>query len=120
VIAERSNPTGFDDRWFRLLELPAGSMRSALGALSSQGEPRKPAWVPVWKFASDQEMREAERALDAIMAPSRKTELVVLTRDMIHFEGVWGLAHDAGDPIDRLSRLGISGLVASPLSSESS
>jgi hypothetical protein len=91
LAEERYNPSGLDDRLFRIRELPAGSVRSVLMTLVKLGEPSKPVWVPVWAFDSEGERREIDRAIDAVLARAGDTHLVVRSPDLEHFAGSWTL-----------------------------
>jgi hypothetical protein len=107
LIEERFNPTGLDHRLFRLRELPVGSVRSVLGLITQLGRPSKPVWVPVWKFATEVEKQEADRAIDVVLAEARATDLVVLSQDMEHFGGAWVVKEDQRGQTDWFGFLGI-------------
>jgi hypothetical protein len=107
LVEERHNPDGLDDRLFRLRELPVGSVQTVLRALSRLGEPSKPAWAPVWSFATETERREADRTIDMILAGARETGLAVLSRDMERFEGVWVIGEGQPSQIDWFDALKI-------------
>lgn len=108
LLAERFNPDGLDDCLFRLRELPPGSMQSVLGIISSLGEPLAPLWVPVWQFPNEEERQKADQAIDQVLTTARRTPIIVLTQDMIHFAGVWSAQGDLADRSDWFSSLGIS------------
>lgn len=107
LVEERHNPDGLDDRLFRLRELPVGSVQSVLRLLSRLGEPSKPVWAPVWRFATKTERHFADRAIDQVLAGARETGLAVLSQDMKQFEGVWVIGEDQPRRIDWFDALKI-------------
>lgn len=107
LLEERYNPDGLNDRLFRLRELPVGSVESVVKVLAELGEPANPVWLPVWKFASEAGQQKAERSIDAILAASRQTDLVILSRDLEHFEGIWVIGTIERSQADWFRRLRI-------------
>jgi hypothetical protein len=69
-------------RIFSLAPLPPHSFAEVVAACSVMGSPRWPVWVPIWRFATEQQRLVAEQAVDNVLAGARPPELVVAARDL--------------------------------------
>jgi hypothetical protein len=87
LLDEQSTADDLDDRWFRLSELPKGTVAGILAALRGLGEPANTLWVPRWRFEIETERAKVEQEIDRLLARRRRTDIVVRTRDMIDFAG---------------------------------
>ena len=108
LLAERLNPDGLDDRLFRVVELPEGSVAKILDAIHSLGDPVNVVWVPVWRFGSEEERVRADRELDCILSQRKETKLVIRSRDMATFLGCWQLERRSDQTSDWFSKLCIA------------
>jgi hypothetical protein len=79
-----------DDRLFRLAAVPASAVDDALDALSDHVDPpRSPVWVPLWKFHTPQAQQRADQQIESILRRAVATPIIVRSRDLIHFLGLW-------------------------------
>jgi hypothetical protein len=76
-------------RLFTLSELPGGAVAQVEALLQELGGPAGPLWVPVWSAAQEQQRRDVEGRLDALLTAARPTALFVATGDWLHFDGCW-------------------------------
>lgn len=74
LLAERYNPEGLDDRLFRVYELPQGSVRQILDALTPLGRPVNSVWVPMWSFASKEQEERVRQEVAFSLPLSRTSE----------------------------------------------
>jgi hypothetical protein len=107
LLDERMNEDEGDDRLFRLSELPRGSVAEALSAISILGQPAGPLWVPVWRFPDHAARLKAEERLQRIEAHKRPTGIIVLTRDLLAFQGCWQVQPNGRNPTDWFAELQI-------------
>jgi len=89
VVAERPAEDDVDDRVFAVATLPAGAMQELLPYLSFAGEPSKPVWIPRWQSSDEDEIRSANRAVEAMIHSATATGLLVRSPDFVRFLGVW-------------------------------
>lgn len=107
LLAERHNPSGLDDRLFRVCELPPGSITKIMDAIRSLGSPANAVWVPVWKFNSEEKRLQADQEINRILSQQKDTGLVIYSRDMITFLGCWHVDRARGEIQDWFVTLGI-------------
>ncbi len=89
LLDERPNEDDQDDRLFRLLEIPAGSVAATVAILRDLGMSTTPVWAPIWRFANPKQQQAAEDHLQTLRARARPMSLVICTRDVVHFLGCW-------------------------------
>ena len=106
ILAERYDPVDVDDRLFRLSEVPRGSVRHLLTQFRILGQPVNAVWSPVWSFTNDEDRLRCDQELKHILDLQRKTDVVILTKDMEHFLGCFQVPLDASQ-VDWFKALGI-------------
>ena len=108
LVEERATEDDLDDRFFRVSELPAGSVDEVLGVLRGLGSPTGPVWVPLWRFSSELERQSSEQHIGEIEAQARPTPLVIQTPDLQHFLGCTRLPPVEDKRTNQLPHPGIS------------
>jgi hypothetical protein len=106
LVAERPTEDDLDDRIFRATIVPTSAFQRLTDALAPIGPARRPVWVPLWQFPTQDARLRAEEAADACSGG----EPVVLIRsdDMKRFHGVWPIEAGAGETGNRLfEKLGL-------------
>lgn len=91
LIAERYNANDVDERIFKLSALPLGSVDKVIDLLSLLGGPLSRVWIPVWSFPSPEEQEIADNNVDAVLSLSTEMNLVLWTRNMEEFLGIWNV-----------------------------
>src|SRR5579871_5688409 len=87
LLGEQATPDDLDDRFFRLSELPGGTVSAIGAALRGLGEPTQSVWVPQWRFEKETERAGVDEEIQRLLGRRRQTGIVVRTPDMIHFAG---------------------------------
>ena len=107
-LAERYNPSGLDDRLYRLREVQKGTINTVVSRISALGSPLSSIWVPVWRFSSEREKELVDADIDELLENSRLTNVIVHSQDLSVFLGCWNLPQFPSDDTDWFSLLGIS------------
>lgn len=107
LVAERNHddttPTGL----FRLSELPVGSVGEVLAIIRPLGVPKRPVWIPIWKFSSQEEGETARRQIDFILDGRSPATSIVSSPDLFSFGGHWRIDPAEPAPADWFARLGV-------------
>ena len=91
LYAEKRSEEGLDDCLFTLSPAPEDTLRRLADVLAGdQGAPRK-HWIPLWQFSSEEAKRQAEEAVDTLIASLGPPEVVVRSGDLSRFDAVWVL-----------------------------
>ncbi len=53
------------------------------------GSRRRPAWIPIWHFDSEEQRLTVEQGLEHAFEHSQATQLLVRTHDMVKFQEAW-------------------------------
>jgi hypothetical protein len=89
VLAERYVDDDLDDRLFSLSDVPLDTVERMIAILAALGPPTQPVWVPNWQFRSEVLRLEAEQSLNTLLTNAVKTNLIIQSQDMIHFQAYW-------------------------------
>jgi hypothetical protein len=66
-----------DRRIVAVSALPSGTLARVEIALAPLGEPRRPIWVPLWRFDTPEQHASVERDLNALLEPGGPIEWVL-------------------------------------------
>ena len=89
--AEKRSEEGLDDCHFTLSPAPEDALRRLAEVWSGiRGAPRK-HWIPLWQFSSAEAKRQAEEAVDTLIATLGPPEVVGRSRDLSRLDAVWVL-----------------------------
>lgn len=78
---DASDEGGREIRIYRLAPLGPGSMERLTAVFAPGQEPRRPVWVPSWKFPSDAERSAVEGMTQEILDGAGPPELVLAASD---------------------------------------
>jgi hypothetical protein len=81
-------PTPGREREYTLRPLPAGSFERLAAIVGEHIEPHWPAWVPIWKFPSEEVQRDVERRVDAVLDQAGEPKWQITTSDTVSFGAV--------------------------------
>lgn len=76
------------ERRYTLRPLPVGSFERLAAVVGEHIEPHWPAWVPVWKFPTDEVRQDVERRVDAILDQAAEPTWQLTTSDTVRFGSV--------------------------------
>lgn len=89
LFAERYSEDELDDRLFVIYEVPANAVNQIFSKLSTLDQPKSPLWIPRWQFKTETERLETESQIDSLLAQSKRTNLIIQTKDMLNIQDCW-------------------------------
>jgi hypothetical protein len=89
-FAENYVPEGLDERLFYLREIPIEGFRDVMLLLANElGEPKKPSWVPIWKFEHETTRVHIESVINTLIENSISSNIILQSSDLETISEVW-------------------------------
>jgi len=89
LVDERSRTEDLDDRLFRLLDLPLGSVDRLVACLHPLGSPSGTVWVPRFSHDDAAMLARVRRDVDEVHARAVESELIVRSDTTESFAEGW-------------------------------